>query len=79
VVHLRGSLYSRLAATVDILRMTACDARFGGARNSLAIPAKGGLPSEARSRSGERRMVDQNSGSWNRVRKWLTRVDTLRG
>jgi hypothetical protein len=27
---------------------------------------------------GERRMVDQNSASWNRLAKWLAIVDTLR-
>ena len=27
---------------------------------------------------GERRMVDQNSASWNRVAEWLTRIGTLR-
>ena len=27
---------------------------------------------------GERRMVDQNSGSWNRVKSWLRQIDRLR-
>jgi hypothetical protein len=35
-----------------------------------------GLPSEARPK-GERRMVDQNSASWNRVVLWMRQLETL--
>jgi hypothetical protein len=61
--------------------------RYGGHHPSLvsvcspdekrATPERvGGLPSEARP-TGERRMVDQNSASWNPLFTWLGQVETL--
>ena len=40
--------------------------------------SEGGLPPVARSGSGERRVVDQNSASWNRILSWLGEVDRVR-
>ena len=46
--------------------------------SSQRMAREHGLPSVARAQR-ERRMVDQNSASWNQVLPWLRRVDTLRG
>ena len=40
--------------------------------------AKAGLPTVARTEAGERRLVDQNGASWNRIANWLRRVEVLR-
>ena len=49
------------------------------ARPSPAIESEGWLATRSSLiNAGERRVVDQNSGSWNRLTSWLRRVEALR-
>ncbi len=41
-------------------------------------PTKVGLPPEARSVSGERRVVNQNIAGWNRIAVWLRQLELVR-
>ena len=70
--HLRATRYGGHPSRVRLLRLAMCGVSSPGSR------AKVGLPSEARSsKFGERRMVDQNSASWNRIASWLRQIDGL--
>jgi hypothetical protein len=80
-VHLRG-----YAATVDTtLRVFGALAIVGShpgeigedcLPSHLRAPRYGGQ-AEARPK-GERRMVDQNSASWNQIAGWLRQLEVLR-